>query len=403
MAAPATSDTELVTEHFGYPLSAHRLLQLLIARPSVANLVQSLIDDIINSINILAERALNSVEQGLLNLPPATLGFKPARKQPALDPEAYAEQAKAEIETGTHQLETLLTTNIDRNFDKLELYVLRNIFSVKPPDLRNYIRLTHYGGLDFSSATATEVAAVNGEEGQQQQSNTHGVNSDKPTLESIGQLRKKLRESMRLNALLHAEQERNARLVSDLRGLLGMTGDVKTEETHSSQEPGSSSEQPAAPLAFLHQKVGSLRDAGPDTPLSTTTAFTLSQLQALRALSTSLRTMGPDLAPTPNSEAEGEPMARRRRGGRRGGASGLTMWRARRGGISSTCRAWSWARTARCGMGSGRARAGSSPWGKWRGWSRWLVSWGGEVGASTNSRGDGQQEEEEDGEAMDES
>ncbi|KAK7949699.1 hypothetical protein PG988_016338 [Apiospora saccharicola] len=401
MAAPATSDTELVTEHFGYPLSAHRLLQLLIARPSVANLVQSLIDDIINSINILAERALNSVEQGLLNLPPATLGFKPARKQPALDPEAYAEQAKAEIETGTHQLETLLTTNIDRNFDKLELYVLRNIFSVKPPDLRNYIRLTHYGGLDFSSATATEVAAVNGEEGQQQQSNTHGVNSDKPTLESIGQLRKKLRESMRLNALLHAEQERNARLVSDLRGLLGMTGDVKTEETHSSQEPGSSSEQPAAPLAFLHQKVGSLRDAGPDTPLSTTTAFTLSQLQALRALSTSLRTMGPDLAPTPNSEAEG--------GANGEEETGRKTWRRERVDyVESATR-----RHLEHVQGLELGKDGEVRDGEWQGEGRKLAMGevegleslvgllGGEVGASTNSRGDGQQEEEEDGEAMD--
>ncbi|KAK8872714.1 Mis12 protein-domain-containing protein [Apiospora arundinis] len=278
MAATATSDTELVTEHFGYP-------------------PVSLIDDIINSINILAERALNSVEQGLLNLPPATLGFKAAKgKGPALDPEEYAERAKTEIESGTHQLETLLTTNIDRNFDKLELYVLRNIFSVKPPDLRNYIRLSHYDGLDFSSlpSPTTEAAAADG----QQQNAANGSDSDKPTLESIGQLRKKLRESMRLNALLHAEQERNARLVSDLRGLLGMPGDVKTEETSSSQEPSQ-----AAPLAFLHQKVGSLKAAGPDTPLSTTTAFTLSQLQALRALSTSLRTMAPDLAPTPDAEA----------------------------------------------------------------------------------------------------
>ncbi|KAK8139214.1 hypothetical protein PG984_002594 [Apiospora sp. TS-2023a] len=378
MAAPATSDTEL-----------------------------SLIDDIINSINILAERALNSVEQGLLNLPPATLGFKPARKQPALDPEEYAEQAKAEIENGTHQLETLLTTNIDRNFDKLELYVLRNIFSVKPPDLRNYIRLTHYGGLDFSAASATDVAAavaVDGEDGQQQQSNTNGVNSDKPTLESIGQLRKKLRESMRLNALLHAEQERNARLVSDLRGLLGMTGDVKTEETNSSQEPGSSSEQPAAaPLAFLHQKVGSLRDAGPDTPLSTTTAFTLSQLQALRALSTSLRTMAPDLAPTPNSEADGGVNGEEE--------TGRKTWRRERVDyVESATR-----RHLEHVQGLELGKDGEVRDGEWQGEGRKLVMGevegleslvgllGGEVGSSTNSRGDQQQEEEEDDEAMDES
>lgn len=116
---------------------------------------QSLIDDIINSINILAERALNSVEQGLLNAPPATLGFKPpkassrknADAQQQLDP---AEAAKTEIESGTHQLETLLCTSIDRNFDKFEIYVLRNILCVRPPDVRNWMRLSHYEGLDLS-------------------------------------------------------------------------------------------------------------------------------------------------------------------------------------------------------------------------------------------------------------
>lgn len=155
-----------------------------------------------------------------------------------------------------------------------------------PPDvrhinIRNYLRLSHYQGLDFSNPAGAEDA--NGD--------THG---DRPTLEFIGHLRKRLRESMRLNALLSAEQERNARLLTDMRALLGMPGanEVKRESgvnIEDAQEPG--------PLAFLHRQVGALRDAGPDTPLSTTTAFTLSQLQALRALSTSLRTMTPDLAP----------------------------------------------------------------------------------------------------------
>lgn len=104
---------------------------------------------------------------------------------------------------------------------------------------------------------------------------------------------------MRLNALLSAEQERNARLLADMRDLLGMPGanEVKREpsvHTDDAREQG--------PLAFLHRHVGALRDAGPDTPLSTTTAFTLSQLQALRALSTSLRTMTPDLAPSDRTE-----------------------------------------------------------------------------------------------------
>lgn len=228
------------------------------------------------------------MEQGLLNAPPATLGFKApkasSRKNADNAPDP-AEQAKNEIESGTHQLETLLCASIDRNFDKFEIYVLRNILCVRPVDIRNYIRLSHYEGLDFSS-----------EEETGQDANT---NSDKPTLESIGQLRRKLRESMRLNALLHAEQERNAKLLTDLRGLVGLGGDegskVKDEETQ---------EKTSGPFAFLHQQVAQLKDAGADTPLSTTTDFTLLQLQALRALSTSLRTMSPHLLPTSGDEGD---------------------------------------------------------------------------------------------------
>lgn len=56
-----------------------------------------------------------------------------------------------EIESGTHQLETLLCASIDRNFDKFEIYVLRNILCVRPVDVRNWMRLSHYEGLDLAS------------------------------------------------------------------------------------------------------------------------------------------------------------------------------------------------------------------------------------------------------------
>ncbi|KAI1212431.1 Mis12 protein-domain-containing protein [Annulohypoxylon truncatum] len=264
----SNSDTELLTEHFGYP-------------------PVSLIDDIINSINILAERALNSVEQGLLNAPPATLGFKPpkasrgnggdAQKQ-AVDP---AEAAKNEIESGTHQLETLLCASIDRNFDKFEIYVLRNILCVRERDVMHWMRLSHYDGLDFSAVTSG------------------GSQSNTPSLDTINHLRRKLRESMRLNALLTAERARNEAMLADLQSLVGLSPPrVKTEKTSPSQP------QPLpptkSPFAFLHDK-GSLTDGGSEAPLSTTTAFTLSQMQALRALSTSLRNLAPDLQPSSTS------------------------------------------------------------------------------------------------------
>jgi len=52
-------------------------------------------------------------------------------------------EAKLELENGLHQLETLLETNVDKAFDKFEIYVLRNILTV-PGDLLPYVRLKHY-------------------------------------------------------------------------------------------------------------------------------------------------------------------------------------------------------------------------------------------------------------------
>ncbi|RYP47418.1 hypothetical protein DL768_006533 [Monosporascus sp. mg162] len=318
----SNSDTELLTEHFGYP-------------------PVSLIDDIINSVNILAERALNSVEQGLLNAPPSALGFKANNKQQqprdATDP---AEAAKDEIEAGTHQLETLLCASIDRNFDKFEIYVLRNILCVRPADVRDWIRLSHYEGLDFSASAAASVItgttsaaaahddATAADEDKEMKENGDGggamTNPDVPTLEGINRLRRKLRESMRLNALLTAEHARNERLLRDLRRLVAAPADSKVKRESTSTTPArptiddhnnslprdddaDAGGSKKSPFAFLHRKADLAAEAGPDAPISTTTAFTLSQMQALRALSTSLRTLGPDLAPAPGRDSPSSP------------------------------------------------------------------------------------------------
>ncbi|KAI1637209.1 Mis12 protein-domain-containing protein [Biscogniauxia mediterranea] len=327
MTTSANSDTELLTEHFGYP-------------------PVSLIDDIINSVNILAERALNSVEQGLLNAPPSSLGFKPAAPKSKSKSKSQqqkkanndngdddnsageaqpAELAKMEIEAGTHQLETLLCASIDRNFDKFEIYVLRNVLCVKPADVRDWMRLSHYEGLDF---TASASSAVTGGDRMDVDADAD-AGGGAPTLDSINLLRRKLRESMRLNALLTAERARNEKLLSELRGLVGAgalarvksesvspaasspAAASKTGKRASTSASASNPEAAAAappvvalsengggggdsPFAFLHRK-GDLAGAGGATPLTTTTAFTLSQMQALRALSASLRKLTPDL------------------------------------------------------------------------------------------------------------
>ena len=312
-------------------------------------------------MNILAERALNSVEQGLLNAPPSALGFKTPKPKPKPKPKSKssksrskqqqqeeeeeeqenedeatdpAEAARIEVESGTHQLETLLCASIDRNFDKFEIYVLRNIFCVRPPDVRDWIRLSHYEGLDFSkssSATASGDGSAkdpdvemggtgtgtgnrgnNGEGDQQQQTD----DPDLPTLESIHKLRRRLRESMRLNALLTAEHARNERLLADLRHLVGGGAAIKKERGSSASgdkdangngdDSTRKKENKKSPFAFLHDR-GDLTEADPNAPLSTNTAFTLSQMQALRALSTSLRTLAPDLGPPLSLSQDDDP------------------------------------------------------------------------------------------------
>ncbi|EGZ72227.1 hypothetical protein NEUTE2DRAFT_129607 [Neurospora tetrasperma FGSC 2509] len=307
-----TTDTELLTEHFGYP-------------------PVSLLDDIINSINILAERALNSVEQGLLNAPPASLGFRPPThasttkpgKKPKKGEEGLpnAEEAhRHEIENGTHQLETLLCASIDRNFDKFEIYVMRNILCVRPED-RDWIRLGHYEGLDFSSPQ---------KEGQKE------GGDERPTLETVTRLRRRLQASQKLNVMLHAEKARNAALLSEVRRLIGSPKQVKSERSQpplaqtqngndnnntdtemtdappppssstSTTIPTDSTSPSKPPFGFLTQ-TSLLSTSDASTPLTTTTAFTLSQLDALRSLSTSLRSLLPALSQPVAAAPEPEP------------------------------------------------------------------------------------------------
>jgi kinetochore protein Mis12/MTW1 len=233
-------------------------------------LLQSLLDDIINTVNVLADRALDSVERLLLSIPPQALGFSnkhaPKDGTPALPPD---EAAKLEIEHGTHQLETLLNASIDKNFDLFELYTMRNILTVRPDD-QPYMRLAHYEGLDFAGLEA----------------------QDRPTAESVTALRRRLHASQRLHTALESERTRNDALLEKLRSLLGVVPDVKAEEGQATPD----SAPDGSAFGFLREKA-TLQNAGTDKPIATTTEFTLSQLQALRALSTSLRTLLPDLGP----------------------------------------------------------------------------------------------------------
>ncbi|CCH45293.1 hypothetical protein BN7_4875 [Wickerhamomyces ciferrii] len=105
MSAPDQHTTELLTEHLGFPPIA-------------------LIDDIINAVNGIMYKCTTAVEDYLYS------------HQPTNSPE----EIQNDIEHGTAKLETLLENTLDKNFDKFELYALRNILTI-PSNLP--IKLKH--------------------------------------------------------------------------------------------------------------------------------------------------------------------------------------------------------------------------------------------------------------------
>ncbi|KAJ4144595.1 hypothetical protein LMH87_003474 [Akanthomyces muscarius] len=279
MSAPDNAEYELLTEHFSYP-------------------PVSLLDDIINAVNVLADRALAAVETALTKLPAQNLGFGPSKKRgaPGADPsdpssqqQSPDEAAKREIEHGTHQLETLLNASIDKNFDIFELYVMRNILTVKPAD-QPYMQLAHYKGLDFTSSAPSSDAAP------------------PPSVESVTQLRRRLHASQKLQVVLETERVRNDALLAKLRAALGVKGPVAAPSTVGAVKKEDGGEDDASQtdvLGFLHDR-GTLEEGGTERPITTTTEFTLAQLQTLRTLSSSLRSLLPDIVGRGAGEEEDE-------------------------------------------------------------------------------------------------
>ncbi|KAF2140260.1 uncharacterized protein K452DRAFT_327651 [Aplosporella prunicola CBS 121167] len=272
MASTKQIETSLLTEHFRYtPLS--------------------LIDHIINAINELISHAVDAVERGLNDAPPSILGFVARAEAENTIPDTDGDgnllfpEMRAEIEEGVHQLETLLESTVDKNFDKLEIYLLRNVLTV-PEDLVPWVKLAHYENLELSQPTTASAKPT-------------------PTPESVQALRRKVHETNKLHTALLTEKARNDALLTHLRSLLG-SGPQPKAEPASSPAPDDASAQHQPSFAFLAntpaaQTLGislqaqsgsnpaATAAAAAATPIQTNTAFTLSQLPALRRLLESLR------------------------------------------------------------------------------------------------------------------
>ena len=212
-----------------------------------AKLLQTLLDDIINTVNELVFRAINAIEEGLNNAAPENLGFKPQStiSSPESIRDALQEAKQIEIDNGIVKLETLLNATVDKDFDKFEIYTLRNILALghEEEDLAGWVQLDHYKSLDLSRA------------------------EDTPTPEQVQMQRRKLHETAKLNAMLKAEEARNTAVLEQLRSLVGA---------------GSNSNDPsAAPFAFLASSSHISKKSG-GQPFNQNVQYALSQLPALR-------------------------------------------------------------------------------------------------------------------------
>jgi kinetochore protein Mis12/MTW1 len=230
-------------------------------------MLQSLIDDIINSINNLIYQGISSLEEGLLSQPPERLGFKPSPDVPPStstsdenenDEDRYP-HARLEIENGLHQLETLLESTVDKNFDKLELYVLRNILTVSE-ELVGWVRLGCYEDLKIDGKEVMRMEELMG-------------------------LRRKVVETLKLNRALEREKRRNGEILRLLREMLGQGGGLESEDGIAATAGGG---EEKVDLEFLMKGVQPTEGAS----LTTSAKFTLSQMPAMRA---TLRTLRPQL------------------------------------------------------------------------------------------------------------
>ncbi|CAD0040570.1 unnamed protein product, partial [Aureobasidium pullulans] len=255
----ATSDqikNALLTEHFRYtPLT--------------------LLDDIINTVNELVYQAVSEIETALLDVPKEQLGFPanaPAQQDGAEDnngEDASEAAARTEIEAGIVKLESLLNSTIDKNFDKLEIYTLRNLLTVsnakEDEGLENWIVLDHY--------------------------KPPSADGNAPTPESVNRLRRKVQETEKLQSALKAEAAQNKALLAELRPLMSAPPAAQSafkpdqDTTQQTQNPSFSFLTNAPSASALG--VGSEKHAN---SLAQNTSFVYSQVPALRDIVAALRT-----------------------------------------------------------------------------------------------------------------
>ncbi|KAF2119912.1 Mis12 protein-domain-containing protein, partial [Lophiotrema nucula] len=213
MANAKQQENLLLTEHFTWPPI-------------------SLLDEIINTVNEVLYKCTDTLESGLSSADPAVLGFaqKYAAENRVVEKDEDGRQvypdAKLEIEEGILKLETLMEGAVDKNFDRLEIWTLRNVLCL-PQDVGEWVRLGHYENLT--------------------------IPPDNPSItpESLNALRRKLVETQKLHTALLAEKTRNDAQIQRLRSLLQPSPGTKCEPRSSTSPSNPAQANGNAPFAFL--------------------------------------------------------------------------------------------------------------------------------------------------------
>lgn len=221
---------------------------------------------------------MNAIESGLNGATPESLGFRLSPEQAReVDDESRGqvleEMKQAEIDTGIIQLESLLNAIVDKDFDKFEIYALRNILAVgreEDAELARWVRLDHYKNLDVEPSM------------------------NRVTPEELQLQRRKVHETAKLSAMLKAEEARNATVLAQLQSLCG--GD------------GSADAQTGSPLAFL------MSSQHASKPLSQEMQYAVAQLPALRLHLAQLKASHASAPSSRSARADDDSVQARRRG-----------------------------------------------------------------------------------------
>ena len=163
---------------------------------------------------------------------------------------ALLEVKKTEIDNGIVQLESLLNATIDKDFDKFEIYALRNILAVghEEEELAGWVQLEHYKNLDFSRLEHA------------------------PTAEQVQLQRRKMHETAKVNAVLKAEEVKNAAILSQLRSLVDSANSdaspfavLSTSNKSTTQNLSQDVQYAITQLPALRQMISQLKDTLPTT------------------------------------------------------------------------------------------------------------------------------------------